>query len=239
MGSYSILLVEDHYDLARTVCDFLEDHAFVIDHARSLQAAQHLLVQNTYHLILLDINLPDGTGYELCQWLREQCGLSLPVMMLTARDTLDDKLLGFAAGTDDYLVKPFDFQELLVRVRAMIKRSRGEVAKTRWQVADLMLETATQSVSRAGASIELPPIQFKLLSLLIRRSPTVVSRQDMLMELWGEEEPESDALRSHIYHLRKLVDKPFEKKLLHTVSGVGVKLCSQTVSSDSAVSSDK
>lgn len=232
MGSYSILLVEDHYDLARTVCDFLEDQAYVVDHARSLQAARHFLESNTYHLVLLDINLPDGSGYELCQWLREQCGLSLPVMMLTARDTINDKLLGFAAGTDDYLVKPFDFQELLVRIRAMIKRARGEVAKTRWQVADLVLETAMQRVSRAGQFVELPPIQFKLLSLLIRRSPTVVSRQDMLMELWGEEEPESDALRSHIYHLRKLIDKPFEPKLLHTVSGVGVKLCGHTQSQD-------
>lgn len=232
MSKQTILLVEDHYDLATTICEFLEDQGYIVDHARSLQAAQHFLSQNTYHLMLLDINLPDGTGYQLCHWLREQCGLSLPVIMLTARDTLDDKLQGFNAGTDDYVVKPFDFQELLVRIRAMIKRARGEVARTRWQVGDLMLDSATQTVSRCGKFIDLPPIQFKLLSLLIRQSPQVVSRQSMLIELWGEEEPESDALRSHIYSLRKLVDKPFEKKLLHTVAGVGIKLCAQTVSPD-------
>lgn len=232
MSKQTILLVEDHYDLASTICDFLEDQGYIVDHARSLQAARSFLGSNTYHLMLLDINLPDGNGYELCRWLREQGGLTLPVMMLTARDTLNDKIQGFDAGTDDYLVKPFDFQELLVRVRAMIKRARGEVAKTRWQVADLVLDSATQSVFRANKPIDLPPIQFKLLSLLIRQSPQVVSRQAMLIELWGEEEPESDALRSHIYSLRKLLDKPFEKKLLHTVAGVGLKLCPQTLSPD-------
>ncbi len=230
--SVSLLLVEDHYDLAATLMDFLQDQGFIVDHARSIQAAKHFLVQQAYHVLLLDINLPDGNGYELCQWLREECGLSIPVIMLTARDTLKDKLNGFAVGTDDYLVKPFDLSELLVRVQAMIKRSRGEVAHVRWQVADLILNTADQTVTRAGQAIELAPIQFKLLALLMRQSPQVVNRQTMMVELWGEEKPESDALRSHIYNLRKQIDKPFEQKLLHTVSGIGLKVAADIMTND-------
>lgn len=220
----SLLLVEDHYDLAATLCDFLQDHGFIVDHARSIQAAQRFISQQAYHVLLLDINLPDGNGYELCQWLRQECGLSIPVMMLTARDTLHDKLNGFAVGTDDYLVKPFDLWELLARIQAMIKRSRGEVAHVRWQTGDLILNTANQTVTRASQIIELAPIQFRLLALLMRQSPQVVNRQAMMLELWGEEEPESDALRSHIYNLRKQIDKPFAQKLLHTVPGIGLKI---------------
>ena len=148
--------------------------------------------------------------------------------MLTARDTLDDKLKGFASGTDDYLVKPFDFNELVVRVRALIKRSLGEVSKSQLQIHDLILDSARQSLSRAGQSIELPPIQFKLLKLLMRNSPKVMTKQEIIMALWGDAEPESDALRSHIYNLRKMVDKPFNQKLIHTVSGVGLKISIET-----------
>lgn len=223
-NNHFILMVEDHIDLASTVCDFLEAHGYIVDHARTLDAAKTLLKQNHYQLLLLDINLPDGSGYTLCDWLRND-GLSIPVLMLTARDTMDDKLQGFAAGTDDYLVKPFDFNELLVRMRALMKRALGEVSKSKLQVHDLILDSTVQSVIRSGQAIELPPIQFKLLKILMRNSPKVISKQEIMLELWGDEEPESDALRSHIYNLRKLIDKPYTDKLIHTVSGVGLKLC--------------
>lgn len=227
MKNYFILMVEDHYELASTTCDFLEDHDFVVDHARTLDSAKHLLKQNHYHLLLLDINLPDGSGYALCQWLRHDVAISIPVLMLTARDTLDDKLLGFESGTDDYVIKPFDFNELIARIKALIKRAHGEVSQTKLQVADLILDSNLQTVTRSGQSIELPPIQFKLLKFLMRNSPNVISKQEIMMELWGDEEPESDALRSHIYNLRKMIDKPFEKKLIHTISGVGLQLTSE------------
>ncbi len=222
--SYFILMVEDHYELASTVCEFLEEHGYVVDHARNLDAARQFLKQQPYHLLLLDINLPDGSGYELCEWLRTERGLDLPVLMLTARDTLDDKLKGFASGTDDYLVKPFDFNELVVRIQALIKRAMGEVSNSKLQIHDLILDSSTQQITRSGKIIDLPPIQFKLLKILMRNSPKVISKQEIVMELWGDEEPESDALRSHIYNLRKMVDKPFEQKLIHTVSGVGLKV---------------
>lgn len=224
MSKHFILMVEDHYELASTVCEFLEEHDFVVDHARNLDAARHLLKQRPYHVLLLDINLPDGSGYDLCEWLRQQESMDIPVLMLTARDTLDDKLKGFKSGTDDYLVKPFDFNELVMRIKALIKRSMGEVSNRQLKIADLVLDPARQYVSRAGQSIELPPIQFKLLKLLMRNTPKVLTKQEIMMELWGDEEPESDALRSHIYNLRKIVDKPFDQKLIQTVSGVGLKI---------------
>ena len=224
MSKYFVLMVEDHYELASTLCEFLEEHEFVVDHARNLDAARHLLKLRPYHVLLLDINLPDGSGYELCEWLRNHQGMDLPVLMLTARDTLDDKLKGFKSGTDDYLVKPFDFNELVMRVQALIKRSLGEVSNSQIKIHDLVLDPARQHLSRSGQIIELPPIQFKLLKLLMRNSPKVTTKQEIMMELWGDEEPESDALRSHIYNLRKIVDKPFEQKLIHTVSGVGLKV---------------
>lgn len=224
MSKHFVLMVEDHYELASTLCEFLEEHDFVVDHARNLDVARHLLKQRPYHVLLLDINLPDGSGYELCDWLRNQQGMDIPVLMLTARDTLDDKLKGFQSGTDDYLVKPFDFNELVMRVQALIKRSLGEVSNSQIKIHDLVLDPARQHLSRSGQTIELPPIQFKLLKLLMRNSPKVMTKQEIMMELWGDEEPESDALRSHIYNLRKTVDKPFEQKLIHTVSGVGLKV---------------
>ncbi len=224
MGNHFILMVEDHFELAATVCEFLEVHGYVIDHARNLDAARSFLKSQHYHLLLLDINLPDGSGYDLCNWLRTEQGIDMPILMLTARDTLDDKLKGFTAGTDDYLVKPFDFNELVMRIRALIKRAAGEVANHKIQIHDLILDSATQTVIRAGNNIELPPIQFKLLKILMRQSPKVVTNQELMMELWGDEEPESDALRSHIYNLRKMIDKPFDPKLLHTVAGVGLKI---------------
>lgn len=224
MNNQFILMVEDHFELAATVCEFLEQHGFVIDHARNLDAARNFLKTNPYHLLLLDINLPDGSGYDLCEWLRTDQGKDSPILMLTARDTLDDKLKGFTVGTDDYLIKPFDFNELVMRIRALIKRSLGEVSTSKIQIHDLILDSSTQTVTRAGQSIELPRIQFKLLKILMRNSPKVITKQEIVIELWGDEEPESDALRSHIYNLRKMIDKPFQEKLIHTISGVGLKV---------------
>jgi len=219
-----VLLVEDHHDLAVTVGEFLELHGIAVDYAHSCQSAMNLLQNNLYHCVVLDINLPDGTGYDVCRYMRHSLGLSIPVIMLTARDTLNDKLEGFDVGTDDYLVKPFELKELVARIFAQIKRARGLVGRVQFQVGDLQLEASTNQVIRAGRKIELPPIQFRLLALLMRHSPQIVSRQAMEQELWGEEAPDSDALRSHLYHLRKLIDKPFAVKLMQTVPGVGVKL---------------
>lgn len=222
--SHMILLVEDHHALAATVGEFLELHGMVVDFANNCHSAKHLLRQNSYHCVVLDLNLPDGSGYEICHDIRQNLGLSLPVIMLTARDTLDDKLEGFDAGTDDYLVKPFELKELVARINAQVKRAKGQVGRSQIEIGDLVLDIHKNSVARAGIKIDLPKLQFKLLALLMRFSPQVVSRQMMELELWGDEMPDSDALRSHIYNLRKAIDKPFEQKLIHTISGVGIQI---------------
>jgi DNA-binding response OmpR family regulator len=219
-----ILLVEDHLPLAATVGEFLELHGMSVDYAYNCQSAKQLLHDHYYHCVVLDINLPDGTGYEVCRYIRQSLWLGLPIIMLTARDTLDDKLEGFDCGADDYLVKPFELRELVARIQAQTKRAKGLVGQGSLTVGNLVLEVHKNSVTRANIKIELAPIQFKLLALLMRHAPQIVSRQMMELELWGDEMPDSDALRSHIYNLRKAVDKPFVEKLIHTVAGVGIKV---------------
>jgi DNA-binding response OmpR family regulator len=144
--------------------------------------------------------------------------------MLTARDTLDDKVRGLEAGGDDYLVKPFAIQELEARVRALIRRDRRQVSAEVLRVADLTLDTATMQVNRGGRELQLSPIGIKLLAILMRESPRVVSRRDIEREIWCDGLPDSDTLRSHLYNLRKTIDKPFQAPLLHTIHSAGYRL---------------
>ncbi|MDY7025899.1 MAG: response regulator transcription factor [Pseudomonadota bacterium] len=220
-----VLLVEDHHTLAETVIEFLEFHDMVIELASNVTLAKKLLSENPYHVAILDLNLPDGSGYDIADYMRKELGLATPIIMLTARDTLTDKLQGFEQGADDYLVKPVDLQELVARVQAQDKRAHGEVGKTKLEVQGLSFDLQSKQVAREGQSISMAPAQLTILSLLMRRSPNIVTKRELELELWGDETPESDALRSHIYTLRKLIDRPFEQKLIHTVPGVGVKLC--------------
>jgi DNA-binding response OmpR family regulator len=144
--------------------------------------------------------------------------------MLTARDTLEDKLIGLDAGADDYLVKPFEIRELEARVRALIRRDRRQVSAEVLRVGDLVLDTATLRLQRAGKDLAISPIGLKLLTILMRESPRVVSRRDIEREVWGDLLPDSDTLRSHLYNLRKVIDKPFAKPLLHTIHSAGYRL---------------
>lgn len=219
-----VLFVEDHYDLAATVCDFLESQSITVDHCSNCALAHQLLSEQPYHVIILDINLPDGTGFDICHYLRNELGLNTPTIMLTARDSLDDKLKGFDCGSDDYLVKPFDLPELVARIKALNNRHRGLVGHARYVIDDLLLDVNKNHVERAGQEINLSPIGFQILTMLMRESPNIISRKEIEMEIWGEELPDSDSLRSHLYTLRKSVDKPFENKLIQTVTGVGVKI---------------
>ena len=144
--------------------------------------------------------------------------------MLTARDTLEDKLVGLDAGADDYLVKPFEIRELEARIRTLLRRQRGAVVAETLRIADLELDLATMQVKRGGQPIRLMPIGLRLLTVLMRASPRVVSRQQLEREVWGDVLPDSDTLRSHLYALRKAIDKPFARPLLHTIPGVGYRL---------------
>jgi DNA-binding response OmpR family regulator len=175
-------------------------------------------------MIILDLMLPGMNGVALCRKLREDARRDTPLLMLTARDTVDDKVAGLDAGADDYLVKPFELRELDARVRTLLRRQRGAVVPETIRVADLSLDTSTLQVSRAGQAIRLMPIGLKLLTVLMRASPRVVTRRQLEREVWGDGLPDSDTLRSHLYALRKAIDKPFDRPLLHTVAGVGYRI---------------
>lgn len=216
-----ILLIEDHQDIAEMVFTYLEQNGYTVDYAADGLTGLHLAVTNDYDLIILDLMLPGLDGFELCKRLRNEGKIDTPLLMLTARDTLDDKVAGLDAGADDYLVKPFELRELAARIRAQLRRDRGQVATHMLQVADLTLDTGTLEVERAGRLLTLTPIGLKLLTVLMKASPRVVSRADLERQVWGETLPDSDTLRSHLYNLRKTIDKSFSEPLLHTIPGRG------------------
>ena len=224
MKNLSVLLVEDHRQLAQTVVEFLEQEGALVDYASDTTLARTLVQEHHYDILVLDVMLPGEDGYSFCQYLRKELALDTPVIFMTARDQLDDKLEGFARGGDDYIVKPFALPELVARVQALVRRERREVAPNLLTVADLQLDPARQEVRREGQLLKLSPTAFRILRILMRESPKVVSREQLEHELWGDLVPDSDALRSHLYNLRKAVDKPFEQALLETLPGVGFSI---------------
>ena len=179
---------------------------------------------NSYDAIILDVNLPGIDGMEICSRLRQDAHVSTPILMLTARDQLEDKLTGFRRGADDYLVKPFEMAELEARIIALIRRERGELDESIYSIADLSLDIRTMQVKRQGQLLHLSPTCLRILRILMRESPNLVTREQLEQELWGELTPDSDTLRSHVYKLRKTIDKPFDKQLLETLQGVGFRL---------------
>ncbi len=220
-----VLIVEDNRDIAGSIADYLEMHGYVCDFAYSGFAGLQLATQNEYDIYIFDIALPGMDGLQLCNQLRQERKDDIPVIFLTARDTLDDKIAGFDAGADDYLVKPFELQELHVRLRAIAKRKNTEYASL--LIGDLTVDAGTHDVLRGSKPVPLSPSLFKLLLILARRSPDLVTRQELEYLMWGEDLPDSDSLRSHIYKLRKAVDKPFDTPLIHTVPGYGFRIAAQ------------
>lgn len=218
-----LLVIEDNLDLLANLHDFLEAKGHTIDSAVDGRQGLTLATENDYDAIVLDLMLPGLDGLEVARRLRES-GRGAPILMLTARDTLEDKLEGFASGADDYLVKPFALRELEARLAALVRRRRGEHVNRPLRVGELTYDPAARRLERAGRTITLPPIPLKLLALLMRESPKVVSRRAMERELWGDSPPDSDALRAHVHVLRTAIDKPFPYPLLTTVHGVGYRL---------------
>ncbi len=220
----SLLLVEDNHDIAAMVCDYFESRGYTMDYAADGVTGLHLAVTGSFDAIILDLMLPGMDGLDVCRKLRGDASKDTPVLMLTARDTLDDKIAGLDAGADDYLVKPFEISELEARIRATLRRIRGRLVRETLELADLTVDTGTMEVTRNGQLLSLTPIGLKLLITLLKASPKVVSRTELERAVWGDIVPDSDALRSHMYNLRKCIDKPFEKSLLHTVAGAGYRL---------------
>ena len=206
----NVLLVEDDIDLASTIVDYLELETIQCDHASNGLLGLNLIERQPYQVIILDINMPKMDGLTLCALLRER-GLDTPVLMLTARDSLNDKLQGFQVGSDDYLIKPFAMQELVARVQVLARRRSGEV------VFDLSQRTAFL----AQHPLKLSPTALKILEVLMRASPQTVSRQQIMQSVWGDEQPDSNSLKVHIYHLRKALDIHDASVTLETVASVG------------------
>ncbi|MCR9185443.1 MAG: response regulator transcription factor [Halieaceae bacterium] len=218
-----LLIVEDNRDILASVVDYLELKGFVVDAIENGQAARALIQANHYDLVVLDIGLPGMDGFTLCAELRQRDRNPLPVIMLTARDAVEDRVLGFEAGADDYLVKPFALPELYQRIKAVLKRVQRRYEPV-LQVGDLSLNTETRQVTRQGQAIKLDRKGYALLELLMKRWPEVVPHEDLNHTLWGDEPPDSAALKSHIYRLRQAVDGAFTGAMICNVAGTGYAL---------------
>ncbi|MEQ5835776.1 response regulator transcription factor [Marinobacter sp. NFXS9] len=214
----SVLLVEDDQDLAMTIVQYLEIQQIRCDHASNGVAGLQLIRTNRYDVILLDLNLPRMDGLSVCREVRRS-GDDTSILMLTARDQLADKVEGFESGTDDYLVKPFELQELLVRIRALAHRRSGQVQRLR--CGDLEMDLTAQQATRSGQPLKLSPTGWRLLETLLRAAPSVVTRQALEQAVWGDEPPDSNSLKVHMHHLRKTVDHGHATPLIHTVAGRG------------------
>ncbi len=218
-----VLIIEDNPDIAANLGDYLEDHGHTVDFAGDGVTGLHLAVVNDFDAIVLDLALPGMDGLEVCRKLRSEAGKDTPVLMLTARDRLEDKLAGFDTGADDYLVKPFELQEVQARLKVLAGRGRRRTSRE-LKVGDLVYNLDTLKVKRGDKEIYLNPIGLKLLHCLMEASPNVVSRADLEMEVWGEEMPDSDSLRVHIHSLRGAIDKPFGSNMIQTRHGIGYSL---------------
>lgn len=218
-----VLLVEDTQALATEIYDFLEEQGLVVDYAATGKEAISLVNTNSYDAIVLDLMLPDMSGIRVCEYIKANIEPTPPVLMLTARDSIEDKMEGFDAGTDDYLTKPFDHHELLMRCKALTRRHHLHQAQE-IVIGELRFNERQQVAFRNQQELKLSSTDFKILGLLVSAYPNAVSRQEIIQKVWGQDFPDSDAVRSHIYTLRQALDKPFDKDMLKTIHGIGFKL---------------
>lgn len=222
-----LLVIEDNRNLVANIFEYFEARGHALDAAPDGPNGLHLAGTQAYDAIVLDWMLPRLDGPEVLRRLRD-AGSDVPVLMLTARDELPDKIAGFRAGADDYLTKPFALPELEVRLEALVNRATGHGRRRVLEVADLKLDLATLEATRGGRVLHLYPACRKLLEVLMRASPAAVTRERLEHALWGEEPPDGDMLRSHIYELRRSVDGPFPVKLIHTLPRVGYRMAVPT-----------
>lgn len=218
-----ILIVEDQEAIAENIAAFMEPKGHVLDFAYQGDHGLELALENTYDVIVLDLMLPRMDGLEVCREIRKKSTRHVPILMLTARDTMADKIKGFEEGADDYLTKPFVLEELEMRCLAMSRRHRLNVDHT-ITLGPLVIDRQRQSVRRDSKVVELKQVGYKIVEVLAEAYPQVVTRSELTQKIWGDEPTESDALRSHIYQVRAALDKPFKEPLLKTVHGVGFTL---------------
>lgn len=223
MSHTRVLIVEDNHAIAEQLYDYLSERQFVVDYADTGRRALALVDDHDFDVVVLDLMLPDADGVDLCVQLKAKARVNMPVLMLTARDSLADKGLGFAAGADDYLTKPFELAEVAMRCSALARRHQLHKSST-LTIGDLVIDTGQRQVRRMGQPIELSATDYAILKALADAYPNAVSRHELVTKVWGDDFPDSDALRSHIYTLRKAVDKAFDHAMIKTIHGVGFKL---------------
>ncbi len=220
----NILLVEDEKKLADAIKEGLEEHEYIVTIAYNGQEGKELALGNAYDLILLDINLPFINGYELCKIIRDE-NSQVPIILLTALNFTENKVEGFELGADDYIPKPFEFRELLARIRALLRRS--EISRSAnlvpfLSIADLKLDLNRKEARRNGQKISLTAKEFQLLEYFLRNKDKVVSREDISRDVWDTDfDPQSNVIDVYVNFLRKKIDKGFSPKLIHTQVGMG------------------
>jgi DNA-binding response OmpR family regulator len=218
-----VLVIEDNLDVAANIGDFLEDKGHVVDFAYDGISGLHLAVTQSVDVMVLDIMLPGMDGMTLSRRFREESDKTTPILMLTAKDTLADKLEGFDAGADDYLLKPFALEELEARLQVLVRRS-GQPVEPVMEVGSVRVEMGRRQVTNKAQPVKLNRTCFRILVELMRAAPSVVSRDDLEHLLWGDFKPASDALRSHMYTLRKALDDPAKDSPIETIVGVGYRM---------------
>jgi DNA-binding response OmpR family regulator len=217
-----ILVVEDEIKLARALKEGLESDRYEVSVVHTGEEGFYAVHEHSFDLVILDVMLPGRDGLEILSTLRRQ-GNTTPVLLLTAKDAIEDRVRGLDVGADDYLVKPFAFPELLARIRALLRRGKADIPE-KLKLADLEVDSAERSVARGGKTLDLTPREFDLLEYLLRHQGRVVSREMLARDVWKEPDrftPLDNVIDVHVARLRRKVDDQFEKKLLHTVRGVG------------------
>ncbi len=218
-----ILVVEDNPELQGILADFLEVKGAEVDFADNGEMGLNLAAENDFDAIILDVMMPKKDGMQVAQELRKM-GKTTPILMLTALNGREDLLTGFESGVDDFVTKPFQFPEIEARLNALIKRFKGQVATTTLSYGDLVINEKTRQVERQGDKLVTTPVMYQILVSLVKAQGEVVSRGSLIHTLWGDDVPDRDVLRSHIYLLRNVLDKPYEKPMLKTVPKVGFRL---------------
>ena len=222
ISNMRLLLVEDDPELAAILTEGFREHSIDVAHAATFSAGRSLAGRGDYDVVLLDVMLPGGSGFDLCRRLREG-GVETPILMLTAKDALDDRVTGLDAGADDYLVKPFAFRELLARVRALNRRAPSLVPK-KVSVADLEIDLSGKRATRSGKTIDLTAKEFSLLEFLATHKDIVVDRAAITAHVWDENhDPFTNVLEVLVRRLRRKIDDGFEPKLIHTMRGAGYR----------------
>ncbi|MCR4433877.1 MAG: response regulator transcription factor [Caldiserica bacterium] len=222
-----ILIVEDEHKISTYLKRGLEEQGYAVDAAFTGSEALDWVQAAPYDLIILDIMLPEIDGITLCRELRAR-GMRMPILMLTARDAIEDRVTGLDAGADDYLIKPFAFNELLARVRALLRRNQDAPKVNTLQVGDLILDTLARRVSRGGKRIDLTPKEYAILELLMREQGRVLTRTQIAEHVWNYEVyNQSNIVDVYIRNLRRKIDDGYELKLIRTVRGVGYQISAE------------